>query len=618
MNTRLVVVSLLLTLAQWPPVNGAPSLTVTKPPVAPIPSYTGPSHDPHAVSDVSVFHDTYASEEPPPEPGYCLKWSQPPDGTNGVDVESWGIGTNEEQWVFQFMVADDWLCDGRPVSGIRWWGSYREWMTQTPITVPPPEFPIHPVAFLVTWQTDIPASPSNLFSRPGMVIARQLYPVTYSPQPMGEGVVQEEPWLTSELPFVEPGYYEHEYQYTLLFPATNHWIEKEGTIYWLGIQAVYALPPSTNFWGWKTTDPAFNWNDDAVQVTAIPPMTNELIYPPPGWEAHPCNGESVNMAYQLITDVCPRRTRKWAQPPDMLKGVNMPSFNYPEQDPAQQFIRADDWLCDGRRVTDIHWWGSYLGYMSNSNGPVLPPAFGPSKPLGFAIGWYTDVPTNITQAYSQPGTLLASLFVPLTNCHEVYYGTVLQDWPQGTTNYEHEFQYYADLLDISTPWLETNDVVYWLSIHALFQANPEPGGIHQGWGWKTTPLTNRWNDASVFSDAASGVWKPAAYPPGHPDAGAPCDLSFELTTDEPGSGTNWWNQPVVIRQYTIATNAPHRFGSVGDAGAGVQVLQYCTNLLQTNWVGVATNPLPLPSPYTNHWQDTPGSTPIRFYRIMQK
>jgi len=572
----------------------------------------------YAFGDVSVFHESTGSVEPPPEPDYCFKWSQPPDGANGVDVESWGIGTNEEQWVSRFMVADDWLCDGRPVSGIRWWGSYKDWMTTNAAPAPPPELPIHPVAFLVSWHTDVPVSSSNLYSRPGEVIDWQAYPVGYSLQPMGEGIVQEEPWLVSELSFIEPGYYEHEYQYTLLFPATNQWIEKEGAIYWLGIQAVYPSPPVTNAWGWKTTDTAFNWNDDAVQVTAIPPGTNELIYPPPGWPAHPYKGESVNMAYQLITDVCPRRTRKWAQPPDMVKGVNMPAF-YTEQEPSQQLIRADDWLCDGRRVTDIHWWGSYLDYYSDSNGPVAPPAPAPSKPVGFSIAWYTDVPTNITQAHSHPGELLASLFVPLTNCHEVYYGTVAQYWgPQGSTNYEHEFQYYVDLLDVGTPWLETNGVVYWLSIQAHFPIAPEQGGLHKGWGWKTTPLTNRWNDASVFSNAASPGWHPAVYPSGHPDAGVPCDLSFELTTDQPGSGTNWWNQSVVIREYTVPTNAPHKFGSVGDAGAGVQILQYCTNLLDTNWVNLATNTLPLPAPYTNYWQNSPGSAPIRFYRIMQK
>lgn len=576
---------------------------------------------PATSSDVSVFHNTDELQQPPSEPDSCSKWSQPPDCTNGVDIESWGVGINEQEWVSWLKVADDWLCDGRPISGLRWWGSFKDWMTTNTAPVPPPEYPIHPAAFLVQWHTDIPATPTNLFSRPGEVLAWAIYPVTYSGQYPGEGIVQEEPWCVSELKFVQPGYYEHEYQYTLRFPATNRWIEKEGNIYWLSIQAVYAAPPATNAWGWKTTDPFSNWNDDAVRINDQPPATNKLVYPAPGWPpSHPYAGQSINMAYELLTDVCPRRTRKWAQPPDMVKGVNMPSFTYPGQEPAQRFYRADDWLCDGRRITDIHWWGSYLGYKTNQPGPVPPPALVPFKPAGFSIGWFSDVPTNLTQNYSRPGELIASVFVPLTNCYEVYYGTVLQDWPPGVTNYEHEFQYYVDLLAIASPWLETNGVVYWLGIQAVFPPGfiPEQGGPLAGWGWKTTPLTNRWNDASVVSNGATAGWQPAAYS-NHPFAPQHCDLAFELTTDKPGSGTNWWNQPIVIRDLNLLTNSDGRVASVGDAGAGVQILQYSTNLLNTNiWTAVATNPLPLPAPYTNYWKDVPGTNALRFYRIMQK
>ncbi|GEM_PF-4770365 len=50
MKTRLLVLSLLVVLSRLPPVAAAPSLSVTKPPVGPIPSYTGPTNDPNAVS----------------------------------------------------------------------------------------------------------------------------------------------------------------------------------------------------------------------------------------------------------------------------------------------------------------------------------------------------------------------------------------------------------------------------------------------------------------------------------------------------------------------------------------------------------------------------------------
>jgi hypothetical protein len=572
--------------------------------------------------DVAVFHnlDSY-QEEPVINTNYNFKWTQPPDCANGVDIESWGISNNDLP-LSVVKVADDWLCDGRPISGLRWWGSYKDWMTDIPSPVAPPFLPIHPTAFLVSWYTDIPVSSSNLFSRPGAVIDSAIYPVSYSVQPQPDGFIKEELWCDSELTFVTNGYFEHEYQYTLKFPAANEWIEKEGSVYWLSVQALYPEPPVTNVWGWKTTDPRSNWNDAAVRIPT-PAVTNKMTYPPPGWEAYTNSyvGQSVNMAFELITDVENRRGKKWAQPPDMVAGVNMSSFRIAGGEPStQQQYRADDWLCDGRRVTDIHWWGSYLGYLTNMPGPVKAPSNTLVKPLGFSIGWYTDIPTNISPLFSKPGSLIADVFVPLTNCHEVYYGTVLQEWPAGTTNYEHEFQYYVDLLGIASPWFETNGVVYWLGVQAVFPPTFEPaqGTLLKGWGWKTTPFTNRWNDASVVSDATNPLWQPGVYPLGHPLVSNRCDLAFELTTDEPGTGTNGWNQPIVIRQLTRQTNATVVAGSVGDGGAGIQILQYNADLRTTNWIDIATNTLPLPAPYTNYWQDTSSIASQRFYRVLQK
>jgi len=47
---------------------------------------------------------------------------------------------------------------------------------------------------------------------------------------------------------------------------------------------------------------------------------------------------------------------KWSQPPDLVYGVNIQST---EVEP----IVADDWQCrDPRPVTDVHFWGSYIGW----------------------------------------------------------------------------------------------------------------------------------------------------------------------------------------------------------------------------------------------------------------
>ena len=74
---------------------------------------------------------------------------------------------------------------------------------------------------------------------------------------------------------------------------------------------------------------------------------------------------------------------KWSQPPvevqpRLFKGWDEGSvFEHPP-------IVADDWLCeDDRPVTDLHWWGSFIGWTQ----PYLPPQI----PIGFHIGIWTDL-----------------------------------------------------------------------------------------------------------------------------------------------------------------------------------------------------------------------------------
>ena len=63
---------------------------------------------------------------------------------------------------------------------------------------------------------------------------------------------------------------------------------------------------------------------------------------------------------------------------------------------------ADDWPCyDNRPITDIHWWGSFIGWTQ----PNLPPVL----PKGFHIGIWTDVAQNDPNnhfGFSHPGTLI--------------------------------------------------------------------------------------------------------------------------------------------------------------------------------------------------------------------
>lgn len=524
-----------------------------------------------------------------------------------------------------FKIADDWLCDGRPVNAITWWGSYIGWMEDVPDgPVTPPTN--RPAGFRLTWYTDIPAGVEKEYSMPGHELTNVYVSLaSYQQTNVQPGVASEVYQCTSELDFIAPGVVEHEYRYHLTLEEP--WLEKEGNVYWLGIEADYSgvTPPSSNEWGWKTSPPEENWNDDAVTWEFDAPEWMELYYPPgvPPWNTmditnHPYEGLSVNMAFVLHTDVCPRRAKKWAQPPDMVNGTDMWSWRR-ENEPGQYQLRADDFVSDGRRISDIHWWGSYSNWMVDTDGsqtnPVAPPPAGQLRPLGFDLSWHKH-----SEGDCMPGQLITNIFVPYKYCHEMYFGTVFQYWDEG--RFEHEYQYYVDLLNTNVApgaWYEEEGEHYWLNIQAVFTNSffPEPEtNSHGGWGWKITPEINLCE--SVVSTNQGGSWAPDVLPQGHPHEYAPFDLAFELTTDE--AGTNQWYMRPVITNLWGDTNDWMILRSVGDLGSGVQVLQGTTNMIYTNWVDIMTNILPVPPPYTNAWQwsNRAPDEDCYFLRILQK
>ena len=58
-----------------------------------------------------------------------FKWIQNPDTEWGYDIWSWGYEDVAGNIMIVNEVADDWVCrDGRPITEVRWWGSFNNWM----------------------------------------------------------------------------------------------------------------------------------------------------------------------------------------------------------------------------------------------------------------------------------------------------------------------------------------------------------------------------------------------------------------------------------------------------------------------------------------------------------
>lgn len=200
-------------------------------------------------------------------------------------------------------------------------------------------------------------------------------------------------------------------------------------------------------------------------------------------------------------------------------------------------IMADDWECtDERMVTDIHWWGSFIGWTQ----PVPP-----QLPDAFHIGIWTDVPDPNSEDpndWSHPGTLVWENY-----CESYVWNFAGYDLDPRIGEPEHQedetcFQ-FAQFLS-QDEWFRQEPMedgtpnVYWLSIAAVYK---NPDMVQHPWGWKTRP--HFFNDDAVrILNTADGTWPPAigstltmpdCDPVEFPE-GISWDLAFELTTNEPG------------------------------------------------------------------------------------
>ena len=231
---------------------------------------------------------------------------------------------------------------------------------------------------------------------------------------------------------------------------------------------------------------------------------------------------------------------KWSQPPQVIDPDARPPLIRGWDEYSNYHIPpmvADDWQCDDPRpVTDIHWWGSFIGWTQPHPPPIMPNMF--------HIGIWTDVQAGVDAPFSHPGVLIWENF-----CDSFVWNFAGYDvdprWGDPCENpQENEscFQFAQFLSEDEWFYQEDPCTIYWLSIAAIYNTtDPDP---QHAWGWKTRQP--HWNDDAVrFSQvqrvdgltwppAIGSTWinaptnQPIEYP-----AGESWDVSFELTTSVP-------------------------------------------------------------------------------------
>jgi hypothetical protein len=203
-----------------------------------------------------------------PLPGRdVLKFSQRPmDGTPIVNdagsttlywghdelSTAYGAGAATQPRIYQGVFMADDFADkfSSPVVHVKWWGSYLN-NFQTP------EFPVD--KFLISFESDIPQSPNNPFSRPGEPLLNQIVRrVPAGGLSPGSGTYTEK--------LISPGgepLLESLYEYNAELHLGKEFFQQPNTVYWLKIVALVDLPagvpidPPPTFaprWGWHNRD----------------------------------------------------------------------------------------------------------------------------------------------------------------------------------------------------------------------------------------------------------------------------------------------------------------------------------------------------------------------------
>ena len=179
------------------------------------------------------------------------------------------------------------------------------------------------------------------------------------------------------------------------------------------------------------------------------------------WQVEACNPASCTIGpVWSFTTAGPPPHLKWDQPPTVdpeYHDVYFYGFDEESAYDGYQIV-ADDWGCyDGRSVTGIQWWGSYIDW-DNEEPPF-------TTPDHFHVAIWTDNPAELPSGWNVPDEVIWEWVVPRSELNESWANM------EGGTGGDEEscFKYEFDIPE--EQWfqqdLEGNNV-YWISISARY------------------------------------------------------------------------------------------------------------------------------------------------------
>ena len=403
-----------------------------------------------------------------------LKWAQPPTfntaSPNPDCFWGWDEVSMYNSW-WHPVLSDDWLCtDDRPVTNIHWWGSYVGWNGDDPPAVAPTQFHI------AIW-SDTPAVPGGPFSHPNTVL--KVWTVDRVGIETRVGCDFYPGALVQDTCF----------RYDFDIPEGDEFVQDPTTmghnVYWVSIGAIYDSPTEpTHPWGWKTRLPS--WNDDAVRIQDPNVFDVGTAYV----SGVPVAVEQVSwdLAFVLTTDDV--TDSKWEQAPNPAW-----SGHHCHDDATGGITCADDWKCEGGRVTDLHWWGNYE---DDDIGSGI---------RDFHLSIHADIPGP---PFSRPGALIWEDDVPIGA------GFITETDTGLTNNAGDRIYLYEYILPDVDQFDQVEGFIYWLDIRAQSN-NPEQAPAR--WRWQEHSRGGPFRlDSAVYSTPVA-MWSPLN-----------SDLAFRITS----------------------------------------------------------------------------------------
>ncbi|VGO11802.1 hypothetical protein PDESU_00349 [Pontiella desulfatans] len=237
--------------------------------------------------------------DPDPDPYPDAKWFQPPDlSSNGFDVACRLQGDPP------ILLADDFLCTNHcAITNIIVWGS---WLGDELPMIDGIANPSN-VSFTLSFHADLPAGTARPWSIPGSNLwVRTFNPSEFSAEPITFDGMQEG-WYDPPSGTYIPNADWTCWQYTFPVDLADAFVQT-GTvdrpiIYWLDVQAHPIDEMEEARFGWKTTPPDHQWNDDAAWSPNLELYNGydwfDLHYPP-GHPYHQWEDNSFDLAFALF------------------------------------------------------------------------------------------------------------------------------------------------------------------------------------------------------------------------------------------------------------------------------------------------------------------------------